>query len=330
MEQPKLIESYVNDSRMVPLLSYDTPVVLYLYILKISSPKLEHPRFSILYGFVIRSSKLENDRICHLGGFKKITAESGVKYEVGKVTVYQSSQKIVELINAFAGGLPLKACLNKAELDSSILSFDVDFSRPIKPSGVVVRPITYNETIAYKYKYWKPFISPFRGIPSYSITVCNLNRPAIFHYSNDTLIPNWETALIKLLQYLEDETRIPFLTSSSSRYGNIELINNQCSDLYDNCYVNFYVIKEEEFDAEFPKQKGSKRLMLTIEPNDLTNNQNLIINCRLINGKQVVLDEIKECRGNTDGISSTTFESTESFHDVTISIWIKKNTELAR
>ena len=323
MEQPDVLESYANDSRMVPLLSHDTFLVLYLYILKTSSPKLKPPKFSVLYGFAIRSPKSTNDRKCYARDFKKVTAESGVKYEVGKVTVYESSQKIVEFLNAFAGGLPLKACLDKVELDSSVLSFDVDFSRPIKPSSVVVRPITYNETIAYKYKYWKPLISPFRGIPSYSIMVCNLNRQAIFRYSNDTLLPNWEIGLIKLLQYLEDETRIPFSTSSSSRYGNIELINNQCSDIYDNCYVNFYVIKDEEIATEVSKPNISKRLRLSIEPNDLTNNKNLTINCRLVNGKQVVLDEIKEFVGNSEGLSLITFESTEPFFDVTISIWIK-------
>src|SRR5690606_5400804 len=120
------------------------------------------------------------------------------------------------------------------------------------------------------------FISPYKNVPSFSLIINNLNKEEILKDDTGIFYDQWEQVILKLLNYLQEDTSLPFKTSNSARFGNIELINTQCSNEFEVHNVWHECIKEE-VNIGYSRESCCKKVKVTIEPNIHTCNKNLLV-----------------------------------------------------
>jgi len=303
-----------TDPRLYPLLEEDSKLLLQLWILKQEIIPTRAKNYKIIYGWCIRTTKEEvsNEIFCNKE-FKKVSKSEKIIYSIVKVSIYNYTPVITKLINGLLKNQTLKTIATKLELNTSNLFFDVNYCTIEEQDSIIIRPIIFNEPNSFisRNKYEKNILtSPYKDVPSFTLSIINLNREKIVEDGN---------SLVAILNYLKEETILPFTSSGCTRFGNIELINTQCSNEFESHYVEHKNIKEE-VKIDYQKEISCKKIKITIKPNTNTCNKNLLINCYLKNGQQVILDECKKVFHTEEEITIE-FESQEQISDILISIW---------
>ena len=311
-----ITEKITNDSRLFPLFSNKTKLLLQFFVLKIENKANKQKEYKIAYAWCVNTTRKEVCDEISCNDFAKVYTSANVVYSVAKISIYNYPSVIIDLINGLLLGQSLKDANNK--LKTSKLEFDVFYTKSFS-----IRPVIFNDTnrLISRNPYEKnALISPYKNAPSFTLTVCNLDKMGVVSAESGT--DNF--ALLSLLKYLQKETTLPFLTSGCARLGNIEFINTQCANEFEVAYVDFETIKEE-VTIDYKKEHCCKKITISITPNAHTCSKNLLINCFFENGGQVVLDECKKVYHEDEQVLTTTFESKEQIGRIAISIWKEEN-----
>lgn len=317
IERNIITEEMMKDSKLFPLFCTTTRLLLQLFILEIKDNNSNKKTYEIIYGLCIRTNREEISDEIFCSDFHKIYTSENKTYSIAKISAYNYPSIIVGLVNELLLGQSLKNATNDKLLNKKIC-FDVSYTKYFS-----IRPVIFNETntLVSRSPYEKnALISPYKDVPSFTLTVCNLNKLSIVF--NDGNIDN--SALLAILKYLQTETTFPFLKSSCVRFGNIEFINTQCANEYEIGYVNSETIKDKT-KIHYKEESVCRKLTISIAPNIYTCSKKLLINCFLKNGEQVVLDECKEVFHEEGQKLTTFFESQEQIGSISVSIWKEEN-----
>lgn len=316
-EKNIITEEIMKDSRLFPLFCDSTKLSIQLFILEIKDNNSYERTYEIAYGLCIRTTREEISNEIFCSDFHKVYTSEDKTYSIAKISVYNYPSIIVELVNKLLLGESLKSAISDKLIDEKLF-FDVFYSTCFS-----IRPVIFNEinTLVSRNPYEKnALISPYKDVPSFTLTVCNLDRKNIVSTGDKTD----NSALLAILQYLQTETTFPFLTSSCARFGNIEFINTQCADEYEVGYVNSETIKEK-IKVDYKEEFVCRKLTISIAPNIYTCSKKLLINCFFKNGEQVILDECKEVFHEEKQKLTVNFESQEQIGSISISIWKEEN-----
>lgn len=309
-------DELINDSRLFPLFDKTTKIQLQFFVLEIKNLKTKEKEYKIIYGWCLPTTREEISDEIFCSDFTKVYTSLENIYSVAKISIYNYPSTIIELINELLLGKSLKNANDK--LKTNKLKFDVHFTRKF-----AIRPIIFNESNNFisrnPYKE-NALTSPYKDTPSFTLSICNLDK--VNTISNKNKVDH--RASLAILKYLDNETTLPFSTSGSARFGNIEFINTQCV----NKFEVGYVVSEtniEEVKIEYKKESSCKKITVFITPNIHTCSKNLLINCYLENGGQVILDECKKTFHQPEMELTITFESMEQIGSIAISIWKEEN-----
>lgn len=307
----EITEEMMKDSRLFPLFCDTTKLLIQLFVLEIKNNGTNEKTYKIVYGLCIRTTRdVSDEYFC--SDFNKVYTSIDNTYSISKISIYNYPSIIIDLVNELLLGRSLKNASDKLNADK--LNFDVFYAKNFR-----IRPVIFNETntTISRNPYEKnALISPFKDIPSFTLTVCNLDKIDILFIDDKVE----KSALLAVLEYLQEETNLPFLTAGCIRFGNIEFINTQCADEFEVGYVNSGTIKET-ITIDCKEEVTCKKISISIEPNIYTCSKKLLINCFLKNGEQVILDECKEIFHEEGEKLTTIFESQEQIGSVSISIW---------
>ena len=312
-----------NDERLKPLFDKTSIIAWQVFILLIDDKKKKV--YKITYSWVIISSRRETSSEAFLSDFKKVHKENDIIYSIAKLSLYNSPKTIVKIINDLFNGKSLCESLDISQINFSKINFDLQLQTDKRKSIFKVRPIIFNETntlISRNFYDKASLNSPYQNVPSFSLTINNLDKQSLFKNDKHQYFENWKRALMSILNHLEDETSLPFSKSGCIRLGNIEFINTQCSNEYYINHVSFNNIKRE-IEVNNRKIASSNEVEVIIKPNKHTENKQLIINCFLTNGGQVILDECKELVHEKDNEVKVVFSSKEQIGKISVSIWKK-------
>ena len=320
----KIDDEIKNDRRLYPLLNVNSKLHLQIYLLEITNLSTREKNYRIVYGWCFKTTREEiSIKVTFRNEFTSLFKTELVEYSINKLNMFNTAETIINIINNLLSGNSFLEATKKESLKTNNIKFDVKL--PI--NDMVIRPIIFNETnsLISRNMYKKNvFISPYKSVPSFSLIINNLNKEGILKDDTGHSYDRWELAILKLLNYLQEDTTLPFKTSNSARFGNIELINTQCCNEFQVHNVRYEHIKEE-VNIDHEKETCCKKVRVTIKPNIHTCDKNLLINCFLLNGEQVILDECKKIfhsDGNTEYIE---FESKEPISEFSISIWLEEN-----
>jgi len=303
-----------NDSRLFPLFSDTTKLLLQLFVLKIENNTNKNKKYELVYGWCMRTTREEISDEISYKDFDKIHKSASATYSMAKISIYNYPSIIVDLVNELLSGQSLKNAAN-GKLKTDILRFDFFYTKDF-----AIRPVIFDETNTFisRNPYSKnALISPYKDVPSFTLTVCHLDKTRI-------ISDNDHAVTLSVLKHLQEETTLPFLTSGCVRFGNIEFINTQCCNEFEVGYVQSETVKEK-VTIGYKEKSCCRKIVVSINPNIHTCSKNLLINCFLENGEQVILDECKKVYHEDGQILTTTFESKEQIGSVSISIWKEEN-----
>lgn len=320
----KLDEHFLQDIRLSPLLDSESILLFQLFVLEIDKRELQKKEYKIVYGYITQSVNENFEKKIYLSSKSGIFNEGNIFFSLSKVSIYGKSVEITNIINHLLGCKNLKDSISEEDYDTSLLTFDVSYIPNIQDiKEFIIRPIIFNETnkiVTRNFYERNSFHSPFKNSPSFSLIICRLNKIKILDNGNGQLYENWDNIILKILEYLEVNTKIFFKKSEYARLGNLEFINTHCSNKYGNEYAWFENIKEE-VSISSSSTTISKKVNVVIEPNHLTENRRLLVNCYLTNGGQIILDECKEVFHEPGKRINISFESQEQLSQIAISIW---------
>lgn len=321
----KLTDEIVLDSKLFPLFENSTKLLFQLFVLKIKNNNTTDTTYQIIYGMCIRTTKedISNDIFC--SDLLKIYTAPSATYHIAKINVYNYPTVIIQLVNDLLLGKSLKVAMNENGLKSDKLKFDLYYSST--QHNITIRPIIFNDTntIISRNPYEKnALISPYNTVPSYTLTICNLDKIDILRCADISDSKHFNQTLLSTLKYLEKETTMPFSKSECTRFGNIEFINYQCSDEYEVPYVKHENIREE-IEINYKKESVVKIISISIKPNIHTCSKQILINCFFKNGDQIILDECKQIYHSEKETLTVEFETQEPISQIAISIWIEHN-----
>lgn len=320
----KLTDEIIKDKRLSPLLDSDSKLLFQTWVLEIKNLSTSITDYRIIYGWCILTTREDvSDKVTCRSEFSRILKSDDIEYSINKLNIFNTAETIIKVLNNLLLGDSFLEASKKEELNTDNINFD--FKLPI--TDIVIRPIIFNETNALisRNPYEKNvLISPYKNVPSFSLIINNLIKERILKDNSGNFYDQSEQVILKSLNYLQEDTTLPFKTSSSARFGNIEFINTQCSDAFEVHNVWHECIKEE-VSIDYGKETCCKKVKVTIQPNKHTCNKSLFVNCFLLNGEQVILDESKNLFHTADTIASVEFESNEPIGKIAISIWKEDN-----
>lgn len=309
------------DNRLSPLNKSTTKAVLQLFVAKFSFEKTQ--TFQLLYSWCVVTSRPEISNEATIGTFEKVYSSNNLTCEVARISIYQFPENIIKIVNSLLAGTTFKQSASKEGINVDKIKFDFHYSAAVD-GNVATRPIIFNETSSTvsrnmfeKYSHY----SPFGNTPSFTLAIISLDKLKVFQTS-DGYYTDYKKILIKILDYLSQETKLLFSGTESARFGNIEFINGPCANTFEKAQVYFENISSEE-ELEGRKIKTSKKVEVTILPNEIICSDVILINCFSRNGGQVILDEIQEIIIKPGETIIVTFTTQEPISDLVVSIWIK-------
>lgn len=319
-----LDDKIINDPRLLPLFEENSRLLLQFFILETENKKALEKKYDIIYGWCIRTSRKDISNKVYSSDFNDIHNTSNVKLSIVKLSVYNHPKTIICVVNDLMKGHSLKTCFANNSLENSDIAFDFSLSTE-KLNNCVIRPIVFNETntLITRYFYSKNSLnSPYKDVPSYSQIIYCLDKIGVFKKDDNSLLDDWEKGLQKSLSFLQNETNLPFLTSGSIRFGNIEFINSQCSNEFEIHNVWFKNLRKEVLINRI-KENSSQEVEVFIEPNIHTISKKVLVNCFLTNGGQVILDKCKTVIHEKKETLKINFKCEEPIGQIAISIWIE-------
>lgn len=320
--------NFKRDSRLYPLFENSTRLLFQLFILEIFDKTLNEKQYRIIYGFCIRTTRedISNDVSCSKE-FTPIHKTTNIIYSINKISLYNHPDVIINITNSLLEGKNLKTSLINNGIGVNNLQFDLFYNDKKENGDIVIRPVIFNDTntILSRNPFEKnALISPYQDVPSFTLQIVKLNKTNIFTSNKNQHYDDWEQSLLESLKYLQTETNLPFTTSGCSRFGNIEFINTQCANEYEIYNVSEDCIKEE-VNVDYSKKTSCKKVRIIIIPNIYTCSKNLLVNCYLENGGQIILDECKKVFHNENEELKIDFESNEEISQYSVSIWKEEN-----
>lgn len=317
-----------RDSKLYPLFKDDTKLLLQLFIIEIFDKDSNEKTYKIIYGFCIKTTREDvSDNVTCSKEFTPIHKTPNNIYSTNKVSIYNYPKIVIAITNNLLEGKSLKTSLTNNRIDVSNLQFDLFYNDPKENRDIVIRPIIFNDTntLLSRNPYEKSaLISPYKDVPCFTLPIVKLNKTEIFTSNKNLYYADWEQSLLELLKYLQTETNLPFTNSGCSRLGNIEFINTQCANEYEVYNVSEDCIKEE-VTVNYSKKTTCKKVQITILPSIYTCSKNLLVNCYLENGGQIILDECRKVFHKENDTLNIDFESKEEISQVSVSIWIEEN-----
>ena len=319
-----LTDEIVLNSKLFPLFENSTKLLFQLFVLKTINNNTNDPTYQIIYGMCIRTTKEDISKDVFCSDFSRIYTALDTTYDIAKISIYNYPKIITQLVNYLLLGKSLKTAIFESGLKSDKLKFDLAYSST--QHNIIIRPIIFNDpnTIISMSQYEKnALISPYKALPSYTLTLYNLNKIEIVKCADNASV-HFNQTILSILKYLEKETTMPFSGSGCTRFGNIEFINCQCSDKYEVPYVTYECIREE-VEINSKKVTVTKKVSISITPNIHTCSKQVLINCTVKNGKQIILDECKQIYHSEKETLTVGFETQESISQIAISIWTGHN-----
>lgn len=321
-------DSFKKDSRLYPLFEDNIKLLLQLFVLEILDKDSNERQYHIIYGFCIRTTREEISNIVSCSKeFTPIHKTPNIIYSINRICLYNCPEIIIAITNNLLKGKSLRTSLINSGIDDSNLQFDLCYNDKKENGDIVIRPIIFNDTntILSRNPHEKnALISPYKDVPSFTLPIVKLNKTEIFISNKNLYYDDWEQSLLESLKYLQTETNLPFKTSGCSRFGNIEFINTQCANEYEVYNISEDCIKEE-VTVDYSKKTTCKKVQITILPNIFTCSKNLLVNCYLENGGQIILDECKKVLHKENEVLKIDFESKEEISQVSVSIWKEEN-----
>lgn len=323
MKKQKITDDLFSDKRLQPLNKPDSKLLLQLFIGKITHDGVQSHQ--LLYGWCLVTPRPDVSDHAVSGSFIQVYSDKKTKVAIARISIYQHGAPIVRLVNELLAGKSFKASATVSGIDVSNIKFDFTYNSAIE-GNIRIRPILFNETapnISRNMFEKYMFHSPYGSSPSFTLPIVNLDKLRPLR-SIDGLLPEYKTILLKILEHLESETKMSFASIECARFGNIEFINGPCANIYERAQAYFENISEEEL-IDGIKEKTSKKIRVTIMPNEYTFGHHLLVNCFSTNGGQVILDEIKEIHHSEKETITVDFETEEPVSNLVVSVWVKEN-----
>lgn len=260
-----------------------------------------------------------------IGTFEKVYSASDLNCEIVRVSIYNTPNCILTVVNDLLDGKSFKDATVKAGIKTDNIKFDFQYGAAVTAT-FVLRPIIFNETSPKSSRNMfekHSLYSPYGNTPTFTLTVSKLDKLQILRNANGALMQQHKEVLMVILKYLSTETRMAFSSTECSRFGDIEFINTQCSNVFESAQVYFENIISEELVDGY-KEKTSIKVEVTILPNEITSSKSLLINCFSRNGGQVILDEVKEIKHTPGETVVVAFDTQEPVSDLVVSVWTKE------
>lgn len=310
-----------SDRRLQPLNDPNSKLVLQLFIGCINQKGVKN--YELLYGWCVVTSRPEVSVQASVGGFENVFSSDGVTVGVARLTVCNYAEPIIKIVNQLLAGISFKDSAATAGINTDRISFDFLYGNALG-GNVKVRPIFFNETASKvsRNMFEKYMLhSPFGNTPSFTLSVVSLDKLKPLRTA-EGFLPEHEKILMKILEYLAKETNTSFATTECGRFGNIEFINGLCANMFERAQVFFENVSSEELVNGF-KEKTSKKVRVTVLPNEITSSQDLLVNCFSTNGGQVILDEVKEIHHVVGDTVIIEFDTDEPITNLAVSIWLR-------
>jgi len=311
------------DRRLQPLNQPNSKLLFQLFIAKITHGGQQ--TYQLLYGWCLVTSRPDVSDQATIGSFTQVYSSKETKVAIARLSIYQHAGPIVTLVDQLLAGTSFKDAATATGIDVSTIKFDFYHDSAIE-GNTRIRPILFNETSSHVSRNMFErymFRSPYGNSPSFTLPIVNLDKLRPLRNA-DGLLPDYKMILLKMLEYLESETKMSLASIECARFGNIEFINGPCANIYERAQAFFENISEEEL-VDGVQEKTSKKIRVTILPNEYTFGHGLLVNCFSTNGGQVILDEIKEVHHTEKDTIEVEFETKEPVSNLVVSIWVKEN-----
>lgn len=322
-----LTEEITRDIKLQPLFDGNSIIALQFFILEIIEKRTRQEEYKIVYGWAIKSTKESCEEILYCSSQNEVFSTSKITYSIYRVSLYHNKSVIIKFVNGLTKGNSFKQISSELGLNSSKVKFDLKYIEDNKHSNkIVLRPLIFNEPstiLSENYSDPKPLYSPYKNIPSISLIINYLDKFSIFKDGNQEFYSDWKLGLIPILDFLYRETTLPFSTTNPARFGNIEFINTQCSNEFEVHNV-WFETQKKNVEIRHREILSCNTVKVLITPNIYTENKELIINCLLTNGGQVILDDCKEIKHKPGTTLEVEFECKEPISQIFVKVWIEE------
>lgn len=320
------LEILSEDNRLARVFGSDssTSCALHLWLLELT--QAGSPEYRLLFGWVIPIT-LQNSGKWHIsdGGKKKKwgSQDNFYKFRIAKLTVYHNGNVIFKLIKGLCQGLALDdscdgsgiACPNHQENPYGQLRLAGSLEQVAE--SFAVRPVVFVETPEVNrpiIKELQSIVSPINNVSAFAASLWRLDKLNLFLRNGQELLPQADDLAKKCLSYLTEETGLSFRGVDSKRLGNIEWLYFPAAHENENSQVKIRI------------DSSTCGVEIEIVPDALKSATQVLVRCRLLNDREVILNQCKTSQITETGTRAN-FKADQEISKVLVAIWIRQNHE---
>ncbi|MEN5195780.1 VPA1262 family protein [Sphingobacterium faecium] len=295
-----------------------------IWILKISSNR-KATALRLLYSWITHTNSTKNgwqpESVIYSRNFE-IERGQSVKMELLQCECIASGVIIQQYINGLLEGKLISDIDIEVDGDisNSLLNFKLGADKPVIDRSYIVRP----EVILPINHLLVPWMA--KNLPSptdYAVFVNQLfyiPKQDLLVFDGYQLKPDLiKSLIVDLTQMLEIMTGFDLSRESAPRIGNIEWFRLPVSDKNAKPLISYEVIKESEMLG--------KQVNVYLQALPSNEQKNVLVNCRIINGSEITLDEVRSITW-TDKEECIEFHNSEPVSKIYVKVWeIAEGTE---
>lgn len=238
-----------------------------------------------------------------------------VKVQVVRLSLYAQAGPILSLLESLHGGKTLKEASATTGVSGCPTEL-LDISLSAAQGQFILRPpvLLPSKLIGDDHTdYCRLTLSPTRA-SAYCASLILLDKSLLLKNLN---IPETESssAWKTLSEMLEKETGVHLCGPDAGRIGNIEILDFPAGDADGNCQLDFRPIKVASQKDLLVSMKE-----IDVDISGLVTNQRTFVHCRLRNGSEIILDELKEIP-TTSPTATERFSCDEEISVVELTLW---------
>lgn len=321
------LEMLSEDKRLARVLGSDSssPCALQLWLLELEQDK-SPPEYRLLFGWVIPATLQSTDKWNTSDGGKKKNwgiQNNSYKFRIAKLTLYLNSNAIFNLINGLCQGKSLDCSCDEAgivrpaDLENPYGQLRLTGSPGQLAKSFAVRPVGFLETSEINssiIKELQSIVSPIDNVPAFAASLWRLDKLNLFSRNGEEPLPEADGLAKKCLSHLTEETGLNFCGVDSKRLGNIEWLYFPAADENENSQVKISI------------DSSTYGVKVEILPDALKSATQVLVRCRLLNDREVILDQCKTSQ-ITETSTRVNFKANQAIGNVLVTIWIRQNHE---
>lgn len=163
-------------------------------------------------------------------------------------------------------------------------------------------------------KELQSIVSPVDNVPAFAASLWRLDKLNLFSRNGQEPLPEADNLAKKCLSHLTKETGLNFCGVDSKRLGNIEWLYFPAADENENSQVKISI------------DSSTYGVEVEILPDVLKSATQVLVRCRLLNDREVILDQCKTSQ-ITETSTRINFKANQAIGKVLVTIWIRQNHE---